>query len=215
MVKKAFAFDFDGTLVDSNELEKVTMVETIQRYQDPSFRPDAIYRYFGPTEEGILRRVIAPERIPEALAFFLSYYEKRQEDLLIVLPGMEEILALLKETQKKVFLLTGRSRETLLLSLSRLSFSSSFQRLYTGSLTGVNKAESMRRLMQENGLAPEEVLYIGDTLEDIRSMKECGVDLLSAGYAHSESYVQELERNNPGRTCRSVQELQDKIKGLL
>ena len=213
--KECFVFDFDGTLVDSNELEKVTMVETIHRYHDPFFRPDAIYRSFGPTEDGILRKIIAPEKIKEALSFFFDYYEKRQEDLLIPFPEMEEILKLLKEKGKRLFLLTGRSERTLRLSLKKLSYENFFEKCYWGSQDGVNKPDSMRRLLKENHLEKEDVVYVGDTLEDIRSMKEVQIDLLSAGYSHSPIYGQELERNNPGNVCHTIGELKSKIIELL
>ena len=208
-------FDFDGTLVDSNELEKVTMVETIHRYHDPFFRPDTIYSYFGPTEDGILRKVIAPEKIKEALSFFFDYYEKRQEDLLIPFPEMEEILKLLTEKGKRLFLLTGRSERTLRLSLKKLSYEAYFKKCYWGSPEGVNKPDSMRRLLEENRLEKKDVVYVGDTLEDIRSMKEVPVDLLSAGYSHSQTYGEELERNNPGNVCHTIRELKSKLMKLL
>lgn len=213
--KECFVFDFDGTLVDSNELEKVTMVETIHRYHDPFFRPDTIYSYFGPTEDGILRKVIAPEKIKEALSFFFDYYEKRQEDLLLSFSGMEEILKLLTEKGKRLFLLTGRSERTLRLSLKKLSYEAYFKKCYWGSPEGVNKPDSMRRLLEENRLEKKDVVYVGDTLEDIRSMKEVPVDLLSAGYSHSQTYGEELERNNPGNVCHTIRELKSKLMKLL
>ncbi len=213
--KECFVFDFDGTLVDSNELEKVTMVETIHRYHDPFFRPDAIYRYFGPTEDGILKKIVAPEKIEEALSFFFDYYEKRQEDLLIPFPEMEEILKLLKEKGKRLFLLTGRSERTLLLSLRKLSYENYFEKCYWGSQESVNKPDSMRKLLEENHLKKEDVVYVGDTLEDIRSMKEVPVDLLSAGYSHSKTYDEELERNNTGNVCHTIRELKSKLMKLL
>lgn len=213
--KQIFVFDFDGTLADSNELEKVTMVETIRLFQDKDFRADSIFAYFGPTEDGILRKIIAPERQEEAVNYFFDCYRKKQEDLLKTFDGIDTILSLLKENGKTLYLLTGRSETTLKMSLERLGIASFFSGFYTGSLEGVNKPENMQRLLSEHHLQHKDVVYVGDTLADIQSMKKAKVDLISAGYSHSGDYVQELEKNNPGNVARTIKELREKIEKLL
>lgn len=212
--KQAFVFDFDGTLVDSNDLEKESMVKTIQTFADPAFRPETIFDYYGPTEDGILKRLIPKENIEKALPFFLDTYEKMQDRFLHTFDGMEDVLAMIKENGKRLFLLTGRSEKTLKLTLGKIGYAPCFEAFYTGSDAGVNKPDSMRRLLRENGLNPEDVLYVGDSLEDIRSMTKAGVDLLSAGYSHDEDYVEKLEKNNPGNVVRSVDALRKRIQDL-
>lgn len=213
--KNIFVFDFDGTIADSNELEKATMVEAIHRYHDENFRPDDIFLFFGPTEEGILRKIVREDRREEAVSFFYDYYEKRQDDLLRPFEGMEDILRLLKEKEKRIFLLTGRSAKTLNMSLERLGFAPYFEACYTGSDEGINKPLNMERLIRENGLRNEDVVYVGDSLDDTRSMKTAKVDLLSAGYSHSLDYQEELRKNNPGNVVSSVLELRTRIEEIL
>lgn len=213
--KKAFVFDFDGTLADSNGLEKVTMVETIHRYFDPSFRPDDIFSYFGPTEEGILRRIIPTERQEEALDFFFGYYAERQKDLLKTFSGIEEALVLLKQNGKMLFLLTGRSEKTLEISLKKLGIAGFFQGFYTGSIEGINKPQNIERLVREHHLEKRDVVYIGDSQDDVRSMQKAGIDLISAGYSHTPEYRGELEKGNPGNVVASVEELRRRLERLL
>ena len=212
--KECFVFDFDGTLADSNELEKETMVETIHRYADKDFPAEKIFSYFGPTEDGILMKILPQERLEEGLRFFFDYYQKRQDDLLISFDGILPLLKAIKERGKKLFLLTGRSQETLRMSLEKLGLGSFFQSCYTGSLKGVNKPENMIRLINEHGLKREQVLYVGDTLADVDSMKKAGVDILSAGYSHDADYQKKLEEANPGNVVCSVKELTSRILSL-
>ena len=61
----------------------------------------------------------------------------------------------------------------------------------------------------------EEVVYIGDTLEDIKSMNQAGVDIISFGLAHSHSYQVELEKNNPNMMAKDIHELKEIIERLI
>ena len=213
--KECFVFDFDGTLADSDLLEQTTMVETVRRYFDKDFPSERIFSYYGPTEDGILRKILPQDKIEEGLSFFFDYYRQRQDDLLVPFDGIIPLLEDIKKHGKSLFLLTGRSRRTLDMSLDRMGLRDFFQSYYTGSLDGVNKTENMSTLLKEHSLDKEKVLYIGDTLADVDSMKKAGVDLLSAGYSHDVAYRWKLEEANPGNVVSTIDELKACIHCLL
>ena len=71
-------------------------------------------------------------------------------------------------------------------------------------------------LIHDFSLSKEETIYIGDTLDDIRMMGNIGVDIISAGYSHTEEYRRQLEIKNPGLvvdSLRSLKTLLMKITG--
>jgi phosphoglycolate phosphatase-like HAD superfamily hydrolase len=205
------AFDFDGTIGDSLELESETMLFTIQKYYDPSFTQAMLIASYGPTEEGIIRRYVPKEKGDEAWAYSLSLYRKLSPRLLSEpFPGMRELLAKYGTAPKLLtVLLTGRSKETLAISLKDLGIEGDFQKTYTGSLDGINKDQSLLRMLKDFGLEKKDVLYIGDTIEDVKTMGKIGVDILSAGYGHDKEYQAKLEALNPGRVAHSVRELDE------
>ncbi len=213
--KKVFVFDFDGTLADSNELEKNTMVVTIECFSKTGFDQENIYQYYGPSEKGIIRKLVPEERFDEAWAFYLNYYDKLQKENFALFDGMIDLLDEIREKGGRVFLLTGRSSETLALSLEYLNLENKFEKCYSGSEEGVVKGSNMDKLIEEFDLDRDEVLYIGDSRADVRSMREVNVDILTAGYSHDESYQKKLEDCNPGNVAYSVSELKERILSLI
>lgn len=215
MKKRCLIFDFDGTLTDSYQLENHAMAEAIRRFADPKFKDFEVLKYYGPTEDGIVRKLVPEDRADEAVAFLNEFYDSYQRE--IKQKPFDGIKELLEDYQKRVdiYLLTGRSLKTLELSLDYFGFRSYFKGLYTGSLTGINKADNILKLCLDHQFDKRDVVYVGDTLEDIRSMSIAGVDIISAGYSHSKSYQDELERNNPNMVVKSVSELRGVIEKLV
>ena len=77
-------------------------------------------------------------------------------------------------------------------------------------MDGINKDESMKEAMHDFDLEKKDMLYIGDTLEDISVMKENDFDIFSAGYFHDEEYQKRLLSENQN-TFTSVKGLSDAI----
>ncbi len=216
MKKKALIFDFDGTLTDSGELESHTMAEAVRRFSNPDFKDFEIFKFYGPTETGILRKLIPENKINEALSFFYSYYDSYQRE--IELKHLDGIFSLIEEYAKstKIFILTGRSSETLKLTLAYFSWPScTFEDLYCGSDEGVIKAENIIKLCEKHNLTADEIVYIGDSLADIREMRKADVDIISAGYYRSSDYNSELEKNNKGMVAKDIKELKELIDKLI
>ena len=213
--KKVIVFDFDGTLANSNELEKDTMTVTVECFSDTGFEKENIYNYYGPSEKGIIRRLVPEDRFEEAWKFYLNYYDKLQKETLTLFDGMSDLISSIREKGGRVFLLTGRSSETLSLSLGYLNLENAFEKCYSGSEEGVVKGSNMNRLIEEYHLNRDEVLYVGDSRSDVRSMNEVDIDSLSCGFSHDESYQKKLEECNPGNVTYSVPELKERIMNLI
>ena len=214
MAKHVLIFDFDGTLVDSMPLEFKAMIDTLHEYGHPEVNEGNLENYFGPTEKGILDHIIDDEDVmPEAWIYFLEEYVTLQDSLLFSLKGMSSLLEELSKKQDLLLLLiTGRSRETLDISLEKLGYDKYFAKCYAGSDDGVFKKENIQNVIDDYQVDKEEILYIGDTVSDIQNMKELGVSILSAAYCHKkEEEKKALEQLNPNRVAHSVEELKEMI----
>lgn len=203
MFKKTVVFDFDGTLTDSMSVENHCMVKAMQSVGCFSVSEEKLPNYYGPTERGIIKAVVPPDRLEEAWANCLNIYRETSKNLKPY-PGIEEILRMLKSNGVKVFLVTGRSKETLDISLENMDLTGYFLKTYSGSDSGTNKEESLTTLIHDFSLSKEETIYIGDTLDDIRMMGNIGIDIISAGYSHTEEYRKQLEIKNPGLVVDSL-----------
>ncbi len=215
MKKRALIFDFDGTITDSYQLENHVMAETVRKFVNPNFQDFEVLKYYGPTEDGIVAKIVSDDKLEEARRFLFKFYDEYQKSIgLKPFPGIKELMLEYRH-KLKIFILTGRSRKTLDLSLEYFAFPSIFSEIYTGSQSGINKTENILKLCADNNLKREEVVYIGDTLEDIKSMNQAGVDIISFGLAHSHSYQVELEKNNPNMMAKDIHELKEIIERLI
>lgn len=215
--KSIIAFDFDGTLVDSSVLVNKSLISTCHEYGHNEIDENNLEDHFGPTEYGILKNIIDPKDFSEAWAFFIEEYIRIQPEGLIKIEGMDEILETLsKRNDVLLLLVTGRSKPTSEISLSYLDYEKFFAKTYTGSEEGINKDVNIENIIQDYGVTKDDIIYMGDTIADIKTMRKAGVDILSCTYCQkSEEKIQAIEQENPNNTCHTIKELKEKLLSLI
>ena len=205
--KTILAFDFDGTLTSSFGVEDYSMAEACRQCGKPETTEQDIHDFYGPTESGIIRKIVGEENFGKAWSVFLDVYSKKSKELK-PFPGLLKLLEKLSKKPKVLLiLLTGRSRESLEISLKDLKLSGYFVKFYWGSEKGANKGASMQKILSDYGVERKDILYIGDALEDVSMMREEKIDIVSAGYSHSAEYQKKLEEVNPGLVAKDIQSL--------
>lgn len=209
--KKILCFDFDGTIADSRKLEHESMIRTINYFGHEEINDDNLEDHFGPTEPGVIKSVLGEEYLA-SLPYFYNLYSELQSDLLKENPSITKMLETLTKTHPEIplVLITGRSQETMEISLHYLGYDRFFKKAYSGSIDGINKDESMKQAMKDFDVDKEDMLYIGDTIADINTMKENGFDIFSAGYYQNEEEQKKLQELNPN-TFKTVEELTDAL----
>ncbi len=215
--KNILVFDFDGTIVNSTELEHTALLNTIHEYGFSDITKDNLECYFGPTESGILKNILGEDNFPEAWAYFIEDYLRLQDTLLKRIPGMDQLLKDLSLRKDILLVLvTGRSKETCDISLSYLGYDNYFSKVYTGSDEGINKGDNMNLLIENYGVQKHNIIYIGDTVADIKTLFQEGIDILSVSYSEFEkSRKEELEELNPGNVVHTVEELRTRLFALI
>ena len=211
---KIAAFDFDGTLADSFKLIQVCFIEALKE-NGLELSSDKLSEYYGPNEEGMMINLLGPDKAKNAFESYIVLYSKlHQKYLHDVVPGIRKVLDELYQNKVVMVLLTGRSRVTEEISINYLGLNKYFQKVYTGSPKGVNKPISLQKLVSDFHCSNEDVMYIGDTAQDIVSCKKVGIELLSVTFCHTEDPLI-LEKNNPGHICNTPEELQAKLNKWL
>ena len=214
--KSVIVFDFDGTIVDSNNLEHQALLNTIHEYGYEEIDDSNLEDHFGPTESGILKNILGEDIFPEAWAFFIEDYLRLQEELLVKIPGMDDLLlSLSKKKDLLLLLVTGRSKETADISLDYLGYDKYFAKTYTGSDEGINKDENIEKILDDYGVEKEHIVYVGDTLADIKTMKSIGIEIISVSYSqYDKNHKDMLEEENPHHVVHSVKELEEKLLNI-
>jgi len=214
--KSVIVFDFDGTIVDSNNLEHQALLNTIHEYGYEEIDDSNLEDHFGPAESGILKNILGEDIFPEAWAFFIEDYLRLQEELLVKIPGMDDLLlSLSKKKDLLLLLVTGRSKETADISLDYLGYDKYFAKTYTGSDEGINKDENIEKILDDYGVEKEHIVYVGDTLADIKIMKSIGIEIISVSYSqYDKNHKDMLEEENPHHVVHSVKELEEKLLNI-
>lgn len=193
---KGFVFDFDNTILHSDELILKAFKKAYKDVTNKNIDFKEIVANYGPSEEGMFLKLINDEKkAKEAFNLYLINYEIYQKELFKSLkPFYYEMFNKIKENGFKLFIVTGRSEESLKLSLSYFELNKYIDKYYYGSINGVNKPDSFNKLETENNLKSEELVYFGDSFNDIKSCKEANILLYSVGIYYDKSYQEELEK---------------------
>ena len=214
--KKAVVFDFDGTLSNSFPLVAGKITEAIAMFRKEELTEEENNSIYGPTEEGIILKLIKDKgEAKECFLRYLDLYNEYHEELLPdFIPGIRELLEDLNKRNIPVFLLTGRSKESTMITLTKFNAFKYFKAIYTGGLYGEVKEELLNELASIHHYNKEDLVYIGDSLHDVPQCRRANVDIISVSYANTDSY-EKLEEINKGNVAKTVEELKAKLFQIL
>ena len=215
-MKKVIIFDFDGTILNTEPFIGRLIYETYLKFTGKKLTLEDILRNYGPSEDGMLINLNdGSYNANEAFEYYLKMYKKMHEEFFTHIDkDLKNIFEYLKSNDIDTYIITGRSKESLDISLDILDIRKYFKGYYTGSKKGINKPTSIRNLMNDHNYNNKELLYIGDTVNDIYSMKEVDVKIISIALYNLQNY-DKLNELNPFNVVKDYKELDLKIKEFL
>ncbi|MDR0885684.1 MAG: HAD-IA family hydrolase [Clostridiales Family XIII bacterium] len=170
-------FDFDGTLMDTNELIFKSWRHTIKTYDNRYMSTEEIMDTFGEPMDVTMRSRYPHLPIEEAIDTYREFQNTMYEELIEMFPGMYELIHTLKDRGYKIAMVTNRLRNTTLIGLDKFSVTGLFDVIVTADDVPRAKPDPMLLLlaMERIGSKPESTIMIGDTLHDIHAAKAAGV----------------------------------------
>lgn len=211
---KLVTFDLDGTLADTIPLCLKAFKEAVVSYTSNEISNHDIIETFGLNEEGMIRKIVG-SNWENALADFYTIYEHMH----IICPrpfdGIIELIEKLKNKSILVALVTGKGKRSCTITLHQFNMDTCFDKIQTGDSSFNNKANSFRELLSDLRLQSNEMVYIGDTVSDVISCREVGIQCLSALWATSCSDARTLETINVGNVFYSIASLKYHLEGLI
>jgi pyrophosphatase PpaX len=181
---RGLIFDMDGTLCDTLPACIAAFQHVFYRHLGRRCSKEEVLAMFGPSEEGMIRRLI-PEGYEPAVEEFLAEYERLHDGRSIAFPGIERALEMLRARGIVLGVVTGKGAATAAISFRYLGLEQHFDIVQAGSVDGGVKPESIRTVLARWGMPPGEVAYVGDSPSDMRDALEVGVIPLGAGWAHT------------------------------
>lgn len=185
---KTIVFDWDGTIVDSNELKRLAWIEVFPPHTKPYFliqkpTPDL----YTSTRSQILRSIFAKSGVLELNEeAFVAKYSKIYGDIVEkgilqngFLSGTKEVLENLYN--KMPLYVNSATPETALLRIvKKIGANKYFKKVYGRSLAQENytqydlKVENLRDIAKKENLSPREIIMVGDAESDEKAAKIFG-----------------------------------------
>jgi pyrophosphatase PpaX len=179
----AVLFDLDGTLVDTLPICYLAFRGALEGAGAPTMTDAEIHALFGPSEEGMLQRVL-PQDWERVLPAYFSEYRRLLASCPKIVPELTAALALLRERRIRTALVTGKSPVTAIMSVNHFGLADAFDAIECGSPQGVVKAAAIRRLLERWQLSPAAAVYVGDGAADMVAAREASVRAAGAAWAH-------------------------------
>src|ERR1700752_4028562 len=194
---KLVIFDLDGTLIDSR-LDLVHSVNAALRHIGrPALPDDVIASYVGDGAPILIQRALGGEAVDEGLIrkgleFFLAYYREHKLDHTTVYPGIPEALGAIQSSEKgstngtprKMAVLSNKPVNPSRAIIDALGLGQFFSQVYGGNsfVTKKPDPEGARKLLAENGVAPEQAAIVGDSHVDVRTGRNAGLWTVGVTY---------------------------------
>lgn len=197
-------FDFDGTLVDSSGAINKLYAYFADKYQISSINdPESLASIKSlPLIDKIKKLGVPVQQLAamsiEAKNVYASFISEVK-----LKEGMIDILKDLKERQASMFILSSNAADNInqFLNLNDISF---FKSVYS-SRNILKKDVEVLKLLKKYKIKKDNVVYVGDEVQDIIACRRIGVKIISVSWGHDSAEV--LKKNNPDYLCNSMEDL--------
>ena len=207
----ALLFDFDGTLLDTNELIIQTFLSVLGEHFPGEYGREDVLHFIGPSLEQTFME-IAPGRVNELSDQYRRLNRTLHDELVSEYDGVAETLRTLKSRGLKMAIVSTKREETILHGLKLMGVHDVFDVLVALDHVQNPKPhpeplELALRLLEAD---QQEALMIGDNSHDIEGGKNAGVR--TAGVAWTAKGEEFLASFEPDFMLQHISDLLDLTK---
>jgi phosphoglycolate phosphatase len=204
---RGIIFDLDGTLIEAYEAIYLGLKEAFQHFGKKIFPFPDLKKYLKVDLEATMSQFFSPEEVLESIPIMRKKYEEVYLDKTRFLDGAREALEILHSKGILLGVASNKLGRFSRGALKHLEVSDYFKSVVGAGDVPRNKPfpDMIHMVLREMGLSPEEVVFVGDTITDIETAKQAGVDAyaLPTGF-HSKK---ELSGKKPKRILINLKEL--------
>ena len=190
-------FDLDGTLVDSGEGVRNSVVYALNKFGIDVENKDSLSCFIGPPLTVSFKTFYGfdDEKADTGVAFYREYYKEKGIFEGYVYEGIEECLKRLKDAGKKIMVATSKPEVFAKMVLEKFGIAKYFDFIAGATIdekTRSNKIEIMQYAFDSCGVLPKDVIMVGDRLFDIEGAKHFGMECIAVlyGYGSREEFEQ-------------------------
>ncbi len=205
-------FDFDGTLIDTNELIIQTFQYVLDKYYPGEYGREDILPFLGPTLHDTFNSINL-EEAEKMINDYRTWNFSMHDELASEFDGVSETLHALKEEGLKMAIVSTKRRDMVMKGLDLLGVTDLFDVVI--GLDDVTNAkpdpEPIVLALDRLGADKEEALMIGDNYHDILGGKNAGVRTAGVAWtSKGEAFLQTFE---PDYMLQHISDLLTIVKG--
>jgi len=193
---KAVTIDLDGTLADSIPDLAAAANLMLRELGRPELPLASITNFVGKGIPRLVERSLAgsidgtasAEEMARALPVFERHYAEVNGRYSVLYPGVEEGLQAMRSMGMPLACVTNKSGRFTLPLLEQLGIAPFFQQIIGGDALPQKKPHPAQLLHAARGfgIAPQEMLMIGDSLNDAEAARAAGCPVFCVPYGYNE-----------------------------
>lgn len=202
--KKLYVFDLDGTIVDTVEDIADSMNVVLDHYGLPVKPLEHYRKLVGNGTLNMVTKTLGDQfnNIKEAHSLFESQYERNCLVRTRPFPHIERLMQAIVESGDRLAILTNKIQP-----LAEKIIAAAFPRISFDAIVGLSpehqaKPNPTTLLKLLSQFKPSECFMIGDTIVDLQTAKNAGVNSIAVLWGYSTA--EELQAMNPNQTFGSV-----------
>lgn len=204
-------FDLDGTLYRTHETGLQALREMCGRY-DLAVAPEDERYYLYTTAKDLLKK-IAPDMPDQVRERFGDELKWREIEIIRetgrLFEGIPELLAELAADRIPMAICGMGSKEYIEAVIEHRNINNYFKYVYP-RVEGFTKSQRLRMLLDEAEDAPDECVFIGDSVTDLTAALDCGVPFIGVSWGYG---IKEIA--DSAEIVRNVPELKSLIYSFL
>ena len=163
-------FDFDGTLVNTNDVIIASWQHTYRHYLGREESLERITSCFGEPLLITMEREFPGVDPEEAANVYRDYQKLKADELVKVFDGIPELLEALKQAGYRIAIVTSRTRESAERYLDMLGLGDYFEDMVSCEDTNIHKPnpEPILLCLKKLGIGRDEAIMVGDSPFDIK-----------------------------------------------
>lgn len=207
---KAVLFDFDGTIMDTNEVIINSWQHTFRSLKGKEADVNMLLGTFGEPLEISIDKMLPEFSRDDAMRIYREYQYCNFKGLISLFPGVVEVLRELKGKDIKTAIVTSRLRRTTMEGIEKFDLHDFFDTVVTMEDTKKHKpdAEPAFEALRRLDIEAERAIMVGDSKFDIMCARNAGVKSVLVDWsvaARAESGIE----NKADFKIRSLKELLD------
>ena len=177
-------FDNDGTLLDTRELIDKSFIHTFEKFRpDYKLTEEELDSFFGPTlYQTFSKYGENGEEIQEMIKYYREFNEPNHDIYAKPFPGAKELLKKLNKKGYKIGVVSSKKNNLLNHGLEHFELSQYIDIVVGADDVSKHKPEPDSILFAKEKLNGKNVLYVGDTLNDILAAKNAKVKSVGVLY---------------------------------